>query len=41
MKPVVLSGFMGTGKSTVGPRLAARLGIGFVDTDVEIERTSG
>ena len=27
MRPVVLSGFMATGKSTVGPRLAARLGV--------------
>ncbi|HXN33066.1 MAG TPA: 3-dehydroquinate synthase [Polyangiaceae bacterium] len=41
MKSVVLSGFMGTGKSTVGPRLAARLGIPFVDTDAEIERAAG
>jgi 3-dehydroquinate synthase len=41
MKPILLSGFMGTGKSTVGPRLAARLGVGWVDTDAEIERASG
>jgi shikimate kinase / 3-dehydroquinate synthase len=41
MKSVVLSGFMGTGKSTVGPRLAARLGVDFVDTDAEIERAAG
>jgi shikimate kinase / 3-dehydroquinate synthase len=41
MKPVVLSGFMGTGKSTIGPRLAARLGVAFVDTDAEIERAVG
>jgi shikimate kinase/3-dehydroquinate synthase len=41
MKPVVLSGFMGTGKSTVGPRLASRLGVPFVDTDAEIERRAG
>jgi shikimate kinase/3-dehydroquinate synthase len=41
MRPIVLSGFMATGKSTVGPRLAARLGVGFVDTDVEIEKESG
>ena len=34
MKPVVLSGFMGTGKSTAGPRIAARLGVPFVDTEV-------
>jgi shikimate kinase/3-dehydroquinate synthase len=41
MRPVVLSGFMGTGKSTIGPVLAARLGVPFVDTDTEIERTVG
>jgi shikimate kinase/3-dehydroquinate synthase len=41
MKSVVLSGFMGTGKSTVGPLLAARLGVAFVDTDAEIERSAG
>jgi shikimate kinase/3-dehydroquinate synthase len=38
---IVLSGFMATGKSTVGPRLAARLGIPFLDTDEVIERESG
>lgn len=32
---------MGTGKSTVGPALAATLGLPFVDTDSEIERGSG
>jgi shikimate kinase / 3-dehydroquinate synthase len=31
---------MATGKSTVGPPLAARLGVPFVDTDVEIERAA-
>ena len=41
MRTIVLSGFMATGKSTVGPRLAARLGVRFVDTDEELERTSG
>lgn len=41
MRPIVLSGFMGTGKSTVGPRLAARLGVPFIDTDEEIARTTG
>jgi shikimate kinase/3-dehydroquinate synthase len=40
MRSVVLSGFMATGKSTVGPRVAARLGLPFVDTDAEIERES-
>jgi shikimate kinase/3-dehydroquinate synthase len=32
---------MATGKSTVGPPLAARLGVPFVDTDAEIERADG
>jgi shikimate kinase / 3-dehydroquinate synthase len=41
MKPVVLSGFMATGKSTAGPRIAARLNVPFVDTDAEIERATG
>jgi len=40
-RPIVLSGFMATGKSTIGPRLAARLGVPFVDSDAEIERTAG
>jgi shikimate kinase/3-dehydroquinate synthase len=38
---IVLSGFMGTGKTTVGPLVAARLGVPFVDTDHEIERGRG
>jgi shikimate kinase/3-dehydroquinate synthase len=41
MKPIVVSGFMGTGKSTVAPALAAQLGLPFVDTDAEIERDAG
>jgi shikimate kinase/3-dehydroquinate synthase len=32
---------MATGKSTVGPRLATRLGVPFLDTDVELERLTG
>jgi shikimate kinase len=38
---VILTGFMGTGKSAVGKQLAARLGRKFVDTDVLIEREEG
>jgi shikimate kinase/3-dehydroquinate synthase len=41
MRPLVLSGFMGVGKSTVGPRLAARLAVPFVDTDDLIAREAG
>ena len=36
-RPIVLVGLMGVGKSTVGRRLARRLGMDFVDTDSEIE----
>jgi shikimate kinase len=38
---IILTGFMGTGKSTVGRKLAARLGHKFVDTDLLIEREEG
>lgn|ERR671910_2984395 len=38
---VVLTGFMGTGKSTVGRLLADLLGFQFVDTDAVIERRFG
>jgi shikimate kinase len=34
---IVLTGFMGSGKSTVGPLLAARLGWTFLDVDNVIE----
>jgi shikimate kinase / 3-dehydroquinate synthase len=40
-RSVILSGFMGTGKSTVGPALASALKLPFLDTDAEIERMSG
>lgn len=40
-RPVVLVGLMGVGKSTVGRRLAKRLGLRFVDSDAEIEGASG
>ena len=36
-RSIVLVGLMGAGKSTVGRRLARRLGVDFVDTDDEIE----
>lgn len=38
---VVLIGLMGSGKSTVGRRLAKRLGRTFVDTDARIETSTG
>ena len=38
---IVLTGFMGSGKSTVGPLLAARLGWRFVDVDDVIEAEAG
>ena len=38
---IVLTGFMGTGKTTVGRILAERLGYGFVDTDELIESRFG
>lgn len=38
---IVLAGFMGTGKTTVGQLVAEQLGRTFVDTDAEIERREG
>ena len=40
-RPIVLVGLMGVGKSTVGRRLAKRLGVSFVDSDSAIEDASG
>ena len=40
-RPIVLVGLMGAGKSTVGRRLARRLGLPFVDSDSAIEDAAG
>ncbi len=39
-RPIILVGLMGVGKSTVGRRLAAVLGYGFVDADDAIEEAA-
>ena len=41
LKPIVLVGIMGVGKTAVGKRLAQVLKVKFVDSDHEIERVSG
>lgn len=38
---VVLVGLMGSGKSTIGRRLAKRLGLQFIDADEEVEKAAG
>lgn len=40
-RSVVLVGMMGAGKSSIGRRLAGRLGLSFVDADIEIETAAG
>lgn len=40
-RPIVLVGLMGAGKSTVGRRLARRLGLAFVDSDDAIQDAAG
>src|SRR5436853_533450 len=40
-RSVVLVGMMGAGKSSIGRRLAQRLGVVFVDADAEIEAAAG
>jgi shikimate kinase len=39
--PIFLLGFMASGKSTVGPVLAAKLGLDFIDLDLVIEAKAG
>lgn len=41
LRRIVLTGFMGSGKSTVGPLIAARLGWQFIDVDDVIEAEAG
>ncbi|HEX5036207.1 MAG TPA: shikimate kinase [bacterium] len=38
---VILTGFMGTGKTAVGEKLAKRLGFQFLDTDLMVEAETG
>jgi len=40
-RPLVLVGMMGAGKTTVGRRLATRLGRHFIDSDEEVEKAAG
>lgn len=41
MKPLFLVGYMGCGKSTLGRKLARRLGTSFIDTDALVEQQEG
>ena len=41
MKNIILYGFMGTGKTTVGRMLATKSGSAFIDTDAEIVKRQG
>ena len=40
-KNIILCGFMGCGKSTVGKQLSERMGMKFIDTDSYIEQKEG
>ena len=41
MKHIILIGFMGAGKSTMGKLIANKLGCRFIDTDTYIEKKEG
>jgi shikimate kinase len=41
MANIILIGFMGTGKSTIGRIVAEQLGYQFIDTDIKIEAEQG
>ena len=41
MPNVILTGFMATGKTSVGRRVAMKLGLEFIDTDQEVEKVTG
>lgn len=41
LRPVVLIGLMGAGKSSVGAKLAEMLSVPFADSDAEVERAAG
>ena len=41
MNHIILIGFMGSGKTSVGKKLADTLNLSFLDTDEQIEKTSG
>ena len=40
-RTIVLVGLMGAGKTSIGRRLAEKMGLAFVDADVEIEKAAG
>ncbi len=40
-RPLLLGGFMGTGKSTVGPLVATAAGVPYIDLDATIEQITG
>lgn len=41
LRPVVLIGAMGAGKSSIGRRLSGEVNVAFVDSDEEIEKAAG